>query len=259
MTEREVFVAAFQIEDPTGRDKYLSRACADNTTLRSPGERAPGALGRAGGFLWKPRRPSPTTPTATRAHCRSETPSEIAGTVIGPYQLIELIGDGRVGGGLAGRAAGAGQAAGCPEGRQGWYGLAPGAGPVRGRVPGVGSDGAPEHCPRHRRRGHALGPVLLRDGVGQGHADHELLRREAADAARTSGVVRPCLPGDPARPPEGDHPPRHQTLRHHGYAVRRQAGAQGDRLRGGQSDRTEADGTHAVHAVRHPALSLVSC
>ena len=95
MTEREVFVAALQIEDPTGRDKYLSRACADDTTLRRRVNGLLGALGRAGGFLEAPAA-VPDDPDRTRAF-RSETPSEIAGTVIGPYQLIELIGTGGMG------------------------------------------------------------------------------------------------------------------------------------------------------------------
>ena len=62
-----------------------------------------------------------------------------------------------------------------------------------------------------------------------------------ADAPRAAGAVRPGLPGDPARPSEGDHPPRHQAVERAGDAVRRQAGAQGDRLRRRQGDRPAAD------------------
>ena len=69
----------------------------------------------------------------------------------------------------------------------------------------------------------------------------ELLRRAPAHAARAAGAVRPGLPGGPARPSEGDHPPRHQAVERAGHAVRRQAGAQGDRLRRGQGDRPAAD------------------
>ena len=76
--------------------------------------------------------------------------------------------------------------------------------------------------------------------------DNHLTPRAAA------GAVRAGLPGDPARPPEGDHPPRHQAVQRHDHALRRQAGAQGDRLRRGQGDRAEADRADAVHAVRHP-------
>ena len=46
------------------------------------------------------------------------------------------------------------------------------------------------------------------------------------------------LPGGPARPSEGDHPPRPQAVQRPGHAARRQAGAEGDRLRRGQGDRT---------------------
>ena len=44
------------------------------------------------------------------------------------------------------------------------------------------------------------------------------------------------LPGDPARAPEGHHPPRHQAVEHPGDAARRRAGAEGDRLRHRQGD-----------------------
>ena len=36
------------------------------------------------------------------------------------------------------------------------------------------------------------------------------------------------LPGHPARPPEGDHPSRHQAVQHIGDDARRRAGAKGD-------------------------------
>ena len=45
----------------------------------------------------------------------------------------------------------------------------------------------------------------------QGRADHGVLRRESASAARAAGAVRAGLPGGAARAPEGHHPPRHQA------------------------------------------------
>ena len=59
--------------------------------------------------------------------------------------------------------------------------------------------------------------------------------------ARAAGAVRAGLPGDPARPPEGHHPPRHQAVQRAGRAARRDAGAEGDRLRRRQGDRPAAD------------------
>ena len=94
------------------------------------------------------------------------------------------------------------------------------------------------------------GPALLRHGTGQGHADHQVLRPAPAHAAAAAGTLRAGLPGDPARPPEGGHPPRHQADQRAGGHVRRPPGAQGDRLRPGQGGRAAADGEDAHHRVR---------
>ena len=56
-----------------------------------------------------------------------------------------------------------------------------------------------------------IGPALLRHGTGQGHADHRVLRRAPPHAPAAAGAVRSGLPGCPARPSEGHHPPRHQA------------------------------------------------
>ena len=71
-----------------------------------------------------------------------------------------------------------------------------------------------------------------------------------SDAQRAAGAVHPGLPGDPARPPEGDHPPRHEAVERAGDDAGRQAGAQGHRLRHRQGDRAAADRAVAVHAAR---------
>ena len=91
------------------------------------------------------------------------------------------------------------------------------------------------------------GRPLLRHGAGQGRPDHPVLRRAPAHAPRAAGAVHPGLPGGAARPPEGDHPPRPQALQRPGRPLRRQAGAQGDRLRRGQGDRPAADRGDALH------------
>ena len=53
--------------------------------------------------------------------------------------------------------------------------------------------------------------AVLRDGAGERRADHEVLRREALTGSRTAGAVHAGLPGRAARASEGDHPPRHQA------------------------------------------------
>ena len=115
---------------------------------------------------------------------------------------------------------------------------------ARGRLPLAATRAADRNvCPKW--------PAVLRHGAGPRRAHHPVLRRQPPDAARAAGAVRAGLPSDPARPPEGHHPPRHQAVQRDGHALRRQAGAQGDRLRRGQGDRAEADRADPVHAVRH--------
>ncbi len=71
-------------------------------------------------------------------------------------------------------------------------------------------------------------------------------------------ALRPGLQRDPARAPEGHHPPRHQAVERAGLDARRRAARQGHRLRHRQGDRAAArrrDHAHAARPVRrHAAL-----
>jgi serine/threonine protein kinase/tetratricopeptide (TPR) repeat protein len=88
MSEREIFEAALSIDDPAQRAAYLDRACAGQPGLR---EHLDGLLSmdaQAGSFLEAP------APAATV----DELPiTEGPGTVIGPYRLLEPIGEGGFG------------------------------------------------------------------------------------------------------------------------------------------------------------------
>ena len=153
--------------------------------------------------------------------------------------------------GLHGRAGAAGPPQGGAEDHQAGHGHAAGDRPLRGRAAGAGDDGSSQHRQGASTPARPNGPAVLRDGAGQGRADHQVLRRQPPDRPPAAGAVRAGLPGGAARASEGDHPPRPQAVERAGHAVRRQAGAQGDRLRRRQGDRAEADRADAVHAVRH--------
>ena len=101
----------------------------------------------------------------------------------------------------------------------------------------AGADGPSEHRPRARRRHDRHRPALLRDGAGEGRADHRVLRPAAPSDPRAAGAVRRRLPGGAARPSERHHPPRPQALERAGGRIRRQARPQGHRLRRRQGDR----------------------
>jgi WD40 repeat protein/serine/threonine protein kinase len=89
MNERDIFDAALAIDDPAQRAAYLDRACAGNPRLR---EHIDGLLSvheQVGSFL--------ESPALAGAPTVDEPVSERPDTVIGPYKLMEQIGEGGMG------------------------------------------------------------------------------------------------------------------------------------------------------------------
>ena len=98
MNERDLFMAALQIEGAAERSAYLDRTCAGETALRQRVEALLAAFEQAGASCNSPRgtrgrrRTSPI-PGHRVAAIRPSRP----GTVIGPYKLLEEIGEGGMG------------------------------------------------------------------------------------------------------------------------------------------------------------------
>jgi eukaryotic-like serine/threonine-protein kinase len=88
MTEETLFIEALEIGDAADRAEFLDRACAGDAALRGRLERLLGQHGRAGSFL---------EPAAGLAATSDEPAAERPGTQIGPYKLIESIGEGGFG------------------------------------------------------------------------------------------------------------------------------------------------------------------
>ena len=87
---KSIFGHALAIAAPADREAYLDQACAGNSGLRAEVEALLEASADAGHFLESPPRRSVATV--------DEPPlSERPGTVIGPYKLIEEIGEGGMG------------------------------------------------------------------------------------------------------------------------------------------------------------------
>ncbi len=84
-----IFFAALQRDTPDARRAYLDEACGGDDKLRQCVDRLLKAQSHLSGFLEGPG-PKPT-PTG------AWTPGETAGTVIGPYKLLQEIGEGGMG------------------------------------------------------------------------------------------------------------------------------------------------------------------
>jgi serine/threonine protein kinase/WD40 repeat protein len=87
---KEIFLAAVEKPDPAERDAYLREACGQDEELRPQVDALLGKHAQAGSFL-EPPAPGPAATV-------DEPPSgERSGTVIGPYKLLQQIGEGGFG------------------------------------------------------------------------------------------------------------------------------------------------------------------
>ena len=242
-----IFFTALEKETPEARTVYLDEACKGDAKMRRYIERMLNAHPKLDGFLQQSPDPRVDEGPATLAPPPIE---ESPGTIIGPYKLLQQLG----------------------EGGFGVVFMAEQEKPVRRKValkiikPGMDSK---QVVARFEAERQALAlmdhPNIARvfDGgttdSGRPYFVMELVKgmpiTEFCDKNRltpraTAGTFYPSLPGRPARASEGDHPPRHQAVQRADYDVRRQAGAQGDRLRHRQGHRGKADRANALHRLR---------
>jgi serine/threonine protein kinase len=89
MRERDIFDAALAITNPAERSAYLAKVCAGNPGLRQHIEGLLAVHGQLGSFL---EAPAPCLAATVEDPIR-----ERPGTVIGPYKLMEQIGEGGMG------------------------------------------------------------------------------------------------------------------------------------------------------------------
>ncbi len=97
-----IFLAALEKKSPEERAAYVDQACAGDADLRRRVERLLDAHPKVGGFLEKPAVAAATQPSAEEAVQEAATLpprpiSEGPGSRIGPYKLLQQIGEGGMG------------------------------------------------------------------------------------------------------------------------------------------------------------------
>ena len=242
-----IFIEASALPPGAGRSAYLDGACRGDAALRGRVETLLAAQEEVGRFLGTSDGPDATKvdlpatgPIGITSGPVLLTTSGAAGTVdvagrvtpgqarpgategpgtrIGPYKLLQKIG----------------------EGGMGVVYMAEQERPVRRRValkiikPGMDTGQVVARFEAERQAlammDHPNIAKVLDAGAtdaGRPYFVMELVKgvpiTEYCDAGpaqppRAARAVRPRLPGDPARPPEGDHPPRHQAVERPGHA-----------------------------------------
>jgi eukaryotic-like serine/threonine-protein kinase len=88
--EEDLFSEALAIPDPAKRQAYLQQACGDDDALRSRIKRLLQAADRSGRFFGHVDR-------ADAENAEPDEPGEQPGDWIGPYRLLERIGEGGFG------------------------------------------------------------------------------------------------------------------------------------------------------------------
>src|SRR5437764_808945 len=92
LDDEAIFHVARKIEAPEARAAYLEQVCSDDRRLRGEVEILLSAYDRERSFLESP----PVDPDGTATAAWS-TATEVPGSVIGPYKLMEQIGEGGMG------------------------------------------------------------------------------------------------------------------------------------------------------------------
>jgi len=90
MNERSIFLAALEITDPAQRAAYLNRECGPDAALRRHIEELIAAKSKVAGFLDQPHEMVDMT-------ADSAPLAERPGTQVGPYKLLQQIGEGGMG------------------------------------------------------------------------------------------------------------------------------------------------------------------
>ena len=131
MRERDIFIEALELGEPAGIASLLDNACQGDMELRGRVEGLLAAHERQLSFILD------IPPAGLEATLDQRPLSERSGSIIGPYKLLQQIGEGGMGVVFMAEQTAADSTDGGAENHQAWHGYAPGDRPLRGRAAGA--------------------------------------------------------------------------------------------------------------------------
>jgi eukaryotic-like serine/threonine-protein kinase len=95
--KKEIFLKAIEFSSPVEQALFLAQSCGEDASLRAQVEAMLQAHAAPGSFLEKPAAALPVTTDQQPSHSEETQSVELPGSRVGPYKLLQQLGEGGMG------------------------------------------------------------------------------------------------------------------------------------------------------------------